>query len=258
MAQITKTVIFPCSTEWLGQDQSPTTVGIATYEGPEQLLTEWLVGADPAQCERTVDPDSKDAEKPCPLDCVQVMLDCNKYPLHALALWGQKYPGARIIVDVGPSDVDNPSIADPHDFQETFDQRSFYYDTATSTWSNGAFNHDGDPTGISTEGVMFGWDWVRATRNQMLDECDGRVAAPDTPEPVIAPWKVYRQRLRDLPSDWAGIGTATHLIVWPMDPDQVAAGKTFGVIPAVGGDITGDLLPTDPNTDNAKLNNAPS
>ena len=43
-----------------------------------------------------------------------------------------------------------------------------------------------------------------------------------------------------------------------MDPDQVAAGKTFGVIPAVGGDITGDLLPTDPNTDNAKLNNAPS
>ena len=157
MAQITKTVIFPCSTEWLGQDQSSTTVGIATYEGPEQLVTEWEVGAVPAQCERILDPDSKDAEMPTAANCVRVILDASKYPLHALALWGQKYKGARIIVDAGPADVDNPSIADPHDFQETFDQRSFYYDTGTSTWSGGAFNHDGDPTGISTEGVNFGW-----------------------------------------------------------------------------------------------------
>ena len=222
MAQITKTVIFPCSTEWLGQDQSSTTVGIATYEGPEQLLTEWHKEV-PGQCERTLDPDSKDAEKPCPLDCVQVMLDCSKYPLHALALWGQKYRGARIIVEVGPTDIDNPSIADPHDFQETFDQRSFYYDVATSTWSNGAFNHDGDPTGISSEGVQFGWDWVRSTRNQMLDECDGRVAAPDTPASVIAPWKVYRQRLRDLPAgnapDLNSDGTLDKTSVnWPTPP----------------------------------------
>ena len=228
MAQITKTVIFPCSTEWLGQDQSSTTVGIATYEGPEQLITEWEVGAVPAQCERTLDPDSKDAEMPTAANAVRVILDASKYPLHALALWGQKYKGARIIVDAGPADVDNPSIADPHDFQETFDQRSFYYDTGTSTWSGGAFNHDGDPTGISTEGVNFGWDWVRSTRNSMLDSCDGRVAATDTPSEARKPWELYRKRLRDLPNDWAGIGTATHLIVWPMDPDQVAAGKTFG------------------------------
>ena len=258
MAQITKTVIFPCSTEWLGQDQSSATVGIATYEGPEQLVTEWVVGAVPAQCDRILDPASKDAEMPTAADSVRVLLDASKYPLHALALWGQKYKGARVTIDVGPSDVDNPTIADPHDFQETFDQRSFYYDTATSTWSGGAFNHDGDPAGISTEGVNFGWDWVRSTRNSMLDACDGRVAAVDTPSAVVKPWEIYRQRLRDIPNDWAGIGTATHLIVWPMDPDQVAAGKTFGVHPAVGGDINGDLYPTDPNNDNAKLNNSPN
>ena len=222
MAQITKTVIFPCSTEWLGQDQSSTTVGIATYEGPEQLVTEWEVGAVPAQCERILDPDSKDAEMPTAANCVRVILDASKYPLHALALWGQKYKGARIIVDAGPADVDNPDIADPHDFQEVFDQQSFYWDEAANDWSTGEFKSD------DAEGVFFGWDWVRNTRNQMLDECDGRVAASDTPESVVAPWKEYRKRLRDLPNDWAGIGTATHLIVWPMDPDQVAAGKTFG------------------------------
>ena len=27
--------------------------------------------------------------------------------------------------------------------------------------------------------------------------------------------------LRDLPGDWAGVGTATHLVVWPRDPDMV-------------------------------------
>ena len=54
----------------------------------------------------------------------------------------------------------------------------------------------------------------------MLDACDGRVAATDTPSALKKPWEIYRQRLRDLPNDWAGIGTATHLIAWPKDPDE--------------------------------------
>ena len=234
MANITKTIIFPTPTEWYGQAQSSTTVGIATYDGPEQLVTDWEKGANPPRCDGIMDPATKDAECPVAADCIRVTLDAVKYPLHALNLWGQKYRGDRITVDVGPADVDNPDIANPHDFQEVFDQRSFYWDESTNDWSSGAFAHDADPTGFSTEGVCFGWDWVRNTRNKMLDQTDGRVAASDTPDAIKAPWIQYRNTLRNLPADWAGVGTATHLIVWPKDPDEVGRGVTHGPNPDPG------------------------
>lgn len=234
MANITKTIIFPTPTEWIGQEQSTTTVGIATYEGPEQIVTDWRKGENPPIADRIMAFGSKDAECPVAVDCVRVTLDAVKYPLHALNFWGQKYRGTRIVVDVGPADVDNPDIADPHDFQEVFDQQSFYWDEAANDWSTGSFKVDGDLTGISTEGVHFGWDWVRAARDKMLDNTDGRVAANDTPDSVKAPWLQYRQTLRDIPTDWAGVGTATHLIVWPKDPDEVGRGVTHGANPNPG------------------------
>ncbi len=228
MANITKTIIFPTPTEWVGQQQSSTTVGIATYEGPEQIVTDWRVGANPPLCDRILEFGSKDAECPVASNCVRVTLDAVKYPLHALAFWGQKYAGARIVVEVGPSNVDNPDIADPHDFQEVFDQQSFYWDEAANDWSTGEFKSD------DAEGVFFGWDWVRSTRDKMLDSCDGRVAANDTPDAVKAPWIEYRKTLRNIPADWTGVGTATHLIVWPKDPDEVGRGVTHGANPDPG------------------------
>ena len=228
MANITKTVIFPVPTEWLGQNQSSSTVGIATYEGPEKLRIDWIKDSNPPVSDRVNDPASKDAEVPVALDCIQTELDCAKYPLHAINFWGQKEDPQRIVINVGPADVDNPEITDPQDFIEVFDPASFYYDQSSSTWSTPAFKNDGDKTAIgSTEGVNFGWDWVRETRTFLLSGCDSRLSE-DMPDQVKNEWKVYRQRLRDIPTDWVGVGSATHLIQWPLDPDQVGAGKTWG------------------------------
>ena len=47
-------------------------------------------------------------------------------------------------------------------------------------------------------------------------------------------WKSYRQKLRDIPTDWAGIGTATYLIVWPCDPDEQINTKHIQVSSGVG------------------------
>ena len=54
----------------------------------------------------------------------------------------------------------------------------------------------------------------------MLTASDNRIPE-DASESFKAEWKAYRQKLRDLPQDWAGVGTATHLVVWPRDPDMV-------------------------------------
>ena len=41
MAQITKTIIFPVPTVWMGQDQDDTNVGVETYTGPDKIAIDY-------------------------------------------------------------------------------------------------------------------------------------------------------------------------------------------------------------------------
>ncbi len=233
--QITKTVLFSVPTEWMGDTMDPDEAGIATYVGPRYIQTIW----DPATPgmdgnERIAEVGTIDAQIPTPPGMVEVTLDAEQYPLHALCLWGWRDPAEQYEVECGPDNEPNPTICDPYHFSEVFDLRSFYYDTSTSTWSTPLFSHDDPSEVVEDETVCFGWGWVRETRNRMLAACDSRVAAVDMPDSVRQPWLDYRAKLRNLPSDWAGVGTATHLIVWPLDPDQLGMGITTGERPNNG------------------------
>jgi len=228
MANITKTVLHAVPTEWLGQDEDNSEVGIITYSGPRYMKTLWDP-TRPGDCIFIGDPLTDNAcQAPNPIGTVEITLDAEQYPLHALALWGGYEPAAHMEVVCGPSSDPNPTICDPYHFTEVFDLRSFYYDTSTEAWSTPQFSSD-DPSEVTdNETVCFGWDWVRSTRNGLLMGSDSRVASADMPASVMQPWLDYRTKLRNLPTEWAGVGTATHLIVWPFDPDQIAEGKTIG------------------------------
>ena len=90
MANITKTVLFPVPTVWMGQAQDTTRTGIATYVGP-QNITIWYenkgTDANPdwhqehsfetGTCDREAPPGSK-----------IVTLDADKYPMNAMAVFG--------------------------------------------------------------------------------------------------------------------------------------------------------------------------
>ena len=60
---------------------------------------------------------------------------------------------------------------------------------------------------------------MRETRNNLLTQSDDKIPA-DAPSTFSSPWKDYRQKLRDLPTTWAGVGTETYKIVWPHEPDD--------------------------------------
>ena len=238
MARITKTVLFPVPTDWMGQDADPDEVGIVTYTGPRYLKTLWDPER-PGDCVFVGDPETdKACETPNPVGTVEVTLDAEQYPLHAISLWGWEDPAEQLEVQCGPDDEPNPTICDPYHFTEVFDLRSFYYDTATSSWSAPQFSsdelHSDEDAAAAGDTVCTGWNWVRKTRNQMLVECDSRVAAPDMPDSVRQPWLDYRQKLRDIPENWANVGNQTHLIVWPLDPDQIARGIQYGERPNNG------------------------
>ena len=91
MAQITKTIIFPVPTVWMGQDQDDTNVGIETYTGPDKIFIDYYkeaagVGGTFDQASnasrnifQTWDADQSDYPSTfVPQDCVRIELDATK------------------------------------------------------------------------------------------------------------------------------------------------------------------------------------
>ena len=55
---------------------------------------------------------------------------------------------------------------------------------------------------------------LRAIRDEMLTECDWRVAVSDYPYADLTAWLTYRQELRDFPSTYVPVESP----VWPTSP----------------------------------------
>ena len=75
---------------------------------------------------------------------------------------------------------------------------------------------------------MNDWASVRLRRDMLLAESDIAIPPDDAPAALRAEWVAYRQKLRDMPADWAGVGTSTYLVVYPFDP-TVSRTRTPGV-----------------------------
>lgn len=236
MANITKTFIFPVPTVWKGQDQDDANVGVATYVGPKDITCRYLKDASNNKTsEFSFSWEKGDSNIPAlPIDQYEVELDADAYPLHAAVIQGGIADAHYLEVNAGPADEPNPTIRDPYHLSEVYDMRSFHWDPSLNSGAGGwptprfasaapggGTAEDDDPMD-SIDDLSFGWDRVRKVRNDMLAACDTRIAE-DMPTALKDAWKAYRQKLRDLPVNWAGIGTATHLIVWPADPDETAS-----------------------------------
>ena len=222
--QVSKTFIFPVPTQWLGQDQDDYNAGVATYNGPKNLKV-WLEydsnGNKTDHIVDTVDPTRSDYPDPLPANIYAVDLDADEHPEQAAALYGGIAGPLHIEVQAGPSSDPNPYIDDPAHFHEVYDMCSFGWDPTLNSgaggWKTPRFSHEIEDHDDTT----FGWEWVRTVRNNMLTACDNRIPTDASNTDFAQTWKDYRQKLRDLPADWVGVGTATHLIVWPRDPDMV-------------------------------------
>ena len=222
--QVSKTFIFPVPTSWQGAEQDDANAGVATYNGPKNLKL-WLELDDSnnktdiiVDC---VDPSRADYPSTLPANIYAVDLDADEHPEQAAALYGGIAGPLHIEVQAGPSSDPNPYIDDPAHFHEVYDMKSFGWDPTLNSgaggWKTPRFSHEIEDHDDTT----FGWEWVRTVRNNMLTACDNRIPTDASNTDFAQTWKDYRQKLRDLPADWVGVGTATHLIVWPRDPDMV-------------------------------------
>jgi len=235
-----KTVLYPVPETYLGDTQDDFDVGIATYHGPRYLRTRWQLPDENGIIQHKGSHgvwsiDDPSGLMPCPVDCVEVILDAEEHPIHAIMLWGAEHPGAHIAISCGPEDIPDIEIMDPLSITEALDPQSCKYDPVTSQWVGPEFRRDvPDPRDPEAEGSRFSWKIVRMHRDHLLAQSDQKVAMSDVPDAVRQPWIEYRQKLRDLPADWADVGNATYLIQWPMDPDTAAKGAVYGARPTNG------------------------
>lgn len=237
---IDKTVLYPVPETYLGTVQDEFDVGIATYHGPRYLRTRWQLpdenGVIHTQGSHGVwDWEDPSGFFPCPVDCVEVKLDAEQHPIHAIMLWGQAYPGEICHIECGTTDTPPTQMMDPLTITEALDPSSCKYDPTTAQWVGPEFRRDAfDPRDPDAEGARFSWKIVRDTRNYLLAQSDHRVSMVDIPDSVKQPWIEYRQKLRDLPEDWVDVGNATYLIQWPMEPDVASRGVIYGARPENG------------------------
>jgi len=108
-------------------------------------------------------------------------------------------------VAIGPEEDPNTIVSDPTDIIMVFDEISIVEDYTAPLKFLEYVKEQSD-------------DFIRERRNELLSESDGKISE-DMPAELKQKWLDYRQKLRDIPVNYAIV--PNHLIRFPHPPDQV-------------------------------------
>jgi hypothetical protein len=204
MAKVQKTVTFALPDEF--EQEVPTTsmgkTSTMEYDGPETLIL-WI-NKETKDIEQTWDKDDY-TEQPVPLDLEveELNADTDENTIKIGILFGGFEQRKLYEIRVGPAADKNRVIADPSDPRSIFSENDIVDDYTK-------------PLVFRTDFRRYSDDFIREERNTLLKQTDSRVSE-SMPEEVKAKWEAHRQKLRDIPADWAAV--PNHLIQFPVDPD---------------------------------------
>jgi len=204
MAKVQRTVTFDLPDEF--EQEVPTTsrgnTSTMEYDGPEQLIL-W-VDKESQDIEQTWDKDDY-TEQPVPINCEVKTIDADSDEncIKIGILFGGFSQRKLYEIRVGPAEDKNRVINDPSDPRSIFSENDIIDDYTK-------------PLVFRTDFRRYSDDFIRQERNSLLKQSDSRIAE-DMPADVKAKWEAHRQKLRDIPADWAAV--PNHLIQFPTDPD---------------------------------------
>jgi len=204
MAHVQKIVTYdlPDEFEMLSPTKAMGKTSTQSYDGPSTLIL-WI-DKESQDIEQTWDKDDY-TERPVPLNCEvkELNADTDENAIKIGILFGGFAERKLYEVRVGPVDEDNIIIADPSDPRQIFSENDIIDDYTKPLVFRSDYRRRSD-------------DFIRAERNSRLKQSDSRIAE-DMPDEVKAKWLAYRQKLRDIPADWAAV--PNHMVRWPTDPD---------------------------------------
>ncbi len=194
--------------------------GTYTYKGPRYLTFEIdkTTGKESGWCLTC----PEELERPVPLDCVRVTVDCSLTENGLLCeiandegredavefrnnrAWVVYYKAPE-----GYTNIEKPVEVEPRDiydeFEITYDFSTNEFTVPLHTWN----------TDIP---VDLTWDDIREKRDTMLKDTDGAVGE-DTPQSIKDKWYTYRQLLRDLPENLKEFSPFIAAQMFPPMPD---------------------------------------
>jgi hypothetical protein len=173
------------------------------YEGPDQLVL-WIdkeTGRIMQSFEVENEPD-----RPLPLDLKREILyaDTEENCIKIALIYGGLEDPKIYEVAVGPEDQANAQLVDPSDIRTVYNREPVDADYKAPLQFMVYVRDRTD-------------EFIRRERNARLAKSDGKIA-PDMPEEMKQKWLDYRQKLRDLPADWADV--PNFLIQFPRDPED--------------------------------------
>ena len=229
MADINKTITYKVPNERFGTDDSGGKTSTHTYVGPAKLMLH--ICKTKNMIKEVFDFDNQSAQ-PTPLDFYELELDCeasDENCIRCTLVGPAGYDTPKVYeVGVGPADAPNRTIKDPTHISQVYDQNSVVHGYNGSSWENLTYEtgHTGDDYPDNSHGrANWDWDFIRSSRNDQLVTSDA-ATSEDMPDAMKAEWVAYRQTLRDIPADWAGV--PVDLIALPSAPDVLDTTSGFG------------------------------
>ena len=203
MANITKMLTYNIPDELYSTATTLGKTSTQLYNGPEEIVV-W-VNKETGYVDQTFHPDEEPA-RPLRLNIRREILkaDTDENCIKIGLLWGGLEKPKIYEVAVGPADQPNAVITDPSDVRMVFNQVDL---PANYTAPLEFMEYKRDRS----------WDFYKTVRNSLLSQSDGKIAS-DMPEELKQKWITYRQKLRDMPTDWDGV--PEHLVRFPLSPDQ--------------------------------------
>lgn len=216
---------LPLPNEFLvDHDQTEGKTRTCTYDGPDKIYLQ--IGKDGTELYGPVTEDDLADGRPIPADATLFEVDCTTYPLicqlrgPVVPLTQEERSNTEVVAHPGSPAIEGYS-------QFTYQLPLFPEDIYNR---QGVKVINGIPTlqvftvpqKLLDRDDFLTWDDIREHRNKMLSNSDSQIAE-DMPENVKTVWKIYRQRLRDLPSvmEAAGVEPSIAYYMFPNTPDTV-------------------------------------
>ena len=208
MAHVKKIVTYDLPDRFEGTERTMGKTSTESYDGPAELIL-WI-DKESKEIEQTWDKDAY-TDRPVPLNCEvkTIKADSDENIIKIGILFGgfdSHGESAKLYeVRVGPAEDKNVVLPDMVHPQQVFSENGIVED-----YTKPLVFRVNDRIANRTD------DFIRGERNAKLQDSDSRVSET-MPEADKAEWETYRQKLRDIPQDWANVPNT--LIMWPQAPD---------------------------------------
>lgn len=219
MSYITKQFTYNIPDEYLSDKFTKGLTGSWSYKGPEvvYLQIDKETGKEVGWCLW----EPRDLERPCPLNCERIKLECTKDPLLAHICNDLNHPEEEAFrrnkkwvvfyqAPAGYESILKPDSLEPRDI---YDAYNIKYNFNTKEFILPVRTFELLYPGSSG----YTWDTVRAARNKALEDTDGKVS-PDMPKSIQEKWQTYRNLLRDLPDALAEFPPHLAIHMFPKAP----------------------------------------